>query len=402
MEVIERNPHVAADGTFEVAATGRSTTRGDVSAEWAKRPADQRFLSLDDLHATCLRHAENSEVHEIDTSKLQLLADQNEIVVRLASGKEFRPTNWLFDQLASVAKAPRNFLRELPAPIAALNLQVQLDRHGGPAAAYTWKNGGQSIRAITSQKYGRIFDHEVVASLIKLRDAGKGRWKVPGNLEWSKPRNNGGTFVYNPNVPVTLANTTIYGSDRDIFVFLVDDRNPIEIGKLPNGQPDLVFRGFYVRNSEVGASKYVLATMYLRGVCCNRILWGVEGFAEHEFRHTSGAPERFLQECTPALESYAEGKTGLLIDGVIAAKKMIVARKDEDRLDFLMSRKGGEFNKLQAAKLVNIHVEEEGKKPESIWDFSMAITAAARSGQWQDERVALEGKAKKMLDKVAA
>ena len=25
---------------------------------------------------------------------------------------------------------------------------------------------------------------------------------------------------------------------RDVFIFLVDDLNPIEIGKLPNGEPD--------------------------------------------------------------------------------------------------------------------------------------------------------------------
>jgi hypothetical protein len=35
--------------------------------------------------------------------------------------------------------------------------------------------------------------------------------------------------------------------------FLVDDLNPIEAGRLPDGLPDLYFRGFYCWNSEVGA-----------------------------------------------------------------------------------------------------------------------------------------------------
>ena len=38
--------------------------------------------------------------------------------------------------------------------------------------------------------------------------------------------------------------TTLYASDRDVFLFLVDDTHPIEAGRLPNGEPDLYFRGF--------------------------------------------------------------------------------------------------------------------------------------------------------------
>ena len=32
-------------------------------------------------------------------------------------------------------------------------------------------------------------------------------------------------------------------SDRDVFLFLVDDLNPIEAGRLPDGSPELYFRG---------------------------------------------------------------------------------------------------------------------------------------------------------------
>jgi hypothetical protein len=39
---------------------------------------------------------------------------------------------------------------------------------------------------------------------------------VPGVLDWS-------TGVYNPLVDVTKNTTTLYASDRDVFVFLVDE-----------------------------------------------------------------------------------------------------------------------------------------------------------------------------------
>jgi hypothetical protein len=53
------------------------------------------------------------------------------------------------------------------------------------------------------------------------------------------------TGVYNPHVDITQDTTTLYASDRDVFLFLVDDLNPIEAGRLPDGSPDLYFRGFY-------------------------------------------------------------------------------------------------------------------------------------------------------------
>src|SRR3546814_13777575 len=83
------------------------------------------------------------------------------------------------------------------------------------------------------------------------------RWKVPGVLDWSN-------MHYNPYVDVSRDTTTLYASDRDVFLFLVDDTHPIEAGKLPNGEPDLYFRGFYSWNSEVGAKTLGMATFYLR------------------------------------------------------------------------------------------------------------------------------------------
>jgi hypothetical protein len=61
-----------------------------------------------------------------------------------------------------------------------------------------------------------------------------------------------GTGRYNLNVPVSKETTTLFASDRDCAVFLCDDLTPIEVGKLDSGDPDLMFRGLFVRNSEVG------------------------------------------------------------------------------------------------------------------------------------------------------
>lgn len=102
------------------------------------------------------------------------------------------------------------------------------------------EDGRTELRAVTGPDYGRIWDHELVAAFMAIAGNGTGdtRGKVSGVLDWS-------TMLYNPHVDVSTETTTLYASDRDVFLFLVDDTNPIEAGRLPNGDPDLFFRGFY-------------------------------------------------------------------------------------------------------------------------------------------------------------
>ncbi|MDU7524234.1 MAG: hypothetical protein E7K72_23150, partial [Roseomonas mucosa] len=184
----------------------------------------------------------------------------------------------------------------------------------------------------TGPDYGRIFDHELVEAVQRIAGNGTGdtRWKVPGVLDWS-------TGIYNPRVDITKDTTTLYASDRDVFLFLVDDLNPIEAGRLPDGSPDLYFRGFYCWNSEVGAKTLGMASFYLRAVCQNRNLWGVEDFEEITIRHSKYAANRFAHEAAPALLNFANSSPLPFVNGIRAARERIVARTDEDRTDFLVS-----------------------------------------------------------------
>jgi alpha-D-ribose 1-methylphosphonate 5-triphosphate diphosphatase PhnM len=66
----------------------------------------------------------------------------------------------------------------------------------------------------------------LVAAVIKIAGnvTGDIRWKVPGVMNWA-------TMTHNPFVDVTKDTTTLDASDRDVFLFLVDDTNPIEAGR---------------------------------------------------------------------------------------------------------------------------------------------------------------------------
>jgi hypothetical protein len=285
-------------------------------------------------------------------------------------------------------------MRQLPAPLAAINLQHGLLNHRAELVKTLEMDDGRvELRAVTGPEYGRIWDHELVTAVMKIAGNGTGdtMWKVPGVLDWA-------SMTHNPFVDVTKDTTTLYASDRDVFVFLVDDTHPIEAGRLPNGDPDLFFRGFYAWNSEVGSKTLGIASFYLRAVCANRNIWGSESFEEISIRHSKFAAERFAHEAAPALTSFANSSPAAFVAGIRAARERIVAHNDEDRQTFLR-RRG--FSKSETGRIIETVLSEEGRPPESIFDFVQGITARARDKTHQDTRLELEGKAKKLLEQAS-
>jgi hypothetical protein len=371
---------------------------GRVSSEWFKRPADERYLSLTDLRNSVRTRSERSRTRILESEAIRVEAsrDDAERLTLMLPGADapIAPTHWSFGQLAGLVGAPAAYLRQLPAPLAGINLQYGLTSHRAEQMkTLEIEDGRVELRAVTGPDYGRIFDHELVEAVQRIAGNGTGdtRWKVPGALDWS-------TRIYNPHADITKDTTTLYASDRDVFLFLVDDLNPIEAGRLPDGSPDLYFRGFYCWNSEVGARTLGIASFYLRAVCQNRNLWGVEDFEEITIRHSKYAASRFAYEAEPALTQFADSSPMPFVNGIKAARERIVARDDEDRTAFL--RKRG-FSKAETTKIIDTVLLEEGRPPESIFDFVQGITRVARDKLHQDARLDMEGRAKKLLDLAA-
>ena len=395
MQVLEANVDVNAGYKVDL---DRGEKVGRVSSEWFSRPDDERYLSLDTLAEAVRTRAEHSRSRVVESAAIQVVSsrDNPERLSLMLPGANAptAPTHWSFGQLASQVGAPAAYLRQLPAALAGINLQYGLATHRAEQIkTYETESGRVELRAVTGPDYGRIYDYELVEAVQRIAGNGTGdtRWKVPGILDWS-------TGIYNPHVDITKDTTTLYASDRDVFLFLVDDRNPIEAGRLPDGSPDLFFRGFYCWNSEVGAKTLGIASFYLRAVCQNRNLWGVEDFQEIKIRHSKYAGSRFAHEAAPALRNFANSSPTPFINGIKAARERIVAGSDEDRSDFL--RKRG-FSKAETGKIIDIVLNEEGRPPESVFDFVQGITALARTKTHQDVRLDMEGRAKKLMDRIA-
>ena len=351
------------------------------SREWASRPDDQRFTSLESLrHAVSTRKRE-SWTATPRTGELRVIPEGEDLRVRVydpTKGEErmLTPTNHSFSQLCQYGGSPASYLRRLPAQLAAINLQWGLEHLAArdDTLVLGQSNGTDSLRAMTSTSYGRIWDIEVVDAVMKANQ--DGRWTIPA-------------ASYTTQNPKRA--TTLYASDRDVFLFLVDPKNPIDV----NGEQ--LFRGFYTWNSEVGAATFGLTTFLYRYVCDNRIIWGATDVKELRIRHTGGAPERFAYEGSKYLAKYAEERTDATVKQITAAQNAAIpvnpgAGKGVE--DWLMSRG---FTKAQATASVETAKQEEGEA-RTLWQIVNGITAYARGIAHTDERVTLETKAGKLLD----
>ena len=350
------------------------------SNQWATRPDDQRFLSLIDMkaHFDTIRSQSREVVVSSRRLELQPTSDNKGIEVFGPNGHGYGPTNWAFGQLAQLAEAPAGYLRSLPAPIAAdcVNYGLQFKRNIADVGILLQKNGENVLRAATGPKYGRIWNNEVTDSLINyFGDGVTGAFKVPGE--------------FGKDVEVTKQNTTLYAGDRDMFVFLADEKNRIELPNRRNGEAGSLARGFFFWNSEVGAATFGVASFLFDYVCCNRIVWGAESFKEVTIRHTACAPDKWLEEVAPAIKSYANSSSTSVVEAIETARKDRLENVD----DFLAKR----FGRNTVEQLKAIHMAEEDRPIESRWDVITAVTAKARAIGYQDQRVDLERQAGALL-----
>lgn len=366
------------------------TTLTQASRQWASRPNDERFLDLHELHAKVGGVRENSTGKVVSTRQLQVQPADDDptrgIQIVGQNGTPATPTHWSFGQLAGLAGAPAGYLRNLPAPIVAdaMNYGLRFNRDAEDVGVLVTRTEQENIelRAATGPRYGRVWNSDIVAALInRFGDGRTGDFRVPGE--------------FGKQVDITRDNTTIYGSDRDMFVFLADEEHRIEVPNRRNGQPGSLSRGFFVWNSEVGSQSIGAAFFLFDYVCMNRIVWGVEEFKEIRLRHTASAPDKWLEEITPVLVEYSNASSGPIEQTIQNARQ----KKFDDDLDaFLKTR----FTKSQATGIKAAQEREEGRPIETLWDVVTATTAYAKNIHWQDDRVAVERAAGKILDLVAA
>jgi hypothetical protein len=317
--------------------------------QWQNRPADERFTSLIDLHAHCELQHKGSSAKVLPNRALKVVPVENDphhegLQLVGPNGGAVELTHHSFNQLAQrAAVVPAGSLRNLPSELAAdcLNWGLHYKRDVEELGVLLTKQGDTAIlRCATGPGYGRIWNDSITSALLRIvGDGVSGHWRVPGE--------------FGKQIEVTKDNTTLYAGDRNLYVFLADEVNKIEVPNRRDGKPGTMSRFFFVWNSEVGAETLGIGAGLFDYACCNRIVWGVEQFKEVRIRHTSGAPWRWIEEAMPQIEAMKNSAASPVEARLLAAQQ----KKIDDVDKFLASR----FTRPQASAIKAVHMSDEGR-----------------------------------------
>jgi Domain of unknown function (DUF932) len=186
-----------------------------------------------------------------------------------------------------------------------------------------------------------------------------------------------------------------YLGDRDMFLLLVDDNRDLE--DPTDGSHAGLFRGFILRNSDVGAAALTLDVFLYRAVCRNNIIWG--------FQHVAGSRRRHVGASIHEAWADSLGAVRATIDASVADDRAVLLRAAtqelgatrEAVLDAVTTRV--ELSRKQAADAYGL-AEQFETNPRSIWGCVQGLTRLSQRTSWQDQRFVLDRAAGRLLTTV--
>jgi len=376
------------------------------SREWATRPADQRFWTLKELYERSLKYAEESYTHQVRLADCSVLATEKEDLVLDMANVDTPATfqHYSFNQLAGLAGAPAGYLRGLPAPIAALNLNHGLQQIDGSQLLMLHKNGGHALRCVTSDGYSRIWNYEVAEMALALEE--EGGWVVPPARPTSLPDvpvrkateadvlRKGSHLSLGIGVGDDISPAGLYASDHDCFIFQVNVDRPIDAG---NGE--MLYRGVFWRNSEVGDARFTGTMFLFDTVCGNHIVWGARIVAEISIIHRGNAQEMFreaMAQATVMMEAPSSDDE----NRIKAAKLYEIAPTSKETIETIYRKSVG-LSKREcedAYILATRHAEDHGTEPNTAWGYAAGITRLSQGQTATDKRDLMDRAAGKVLE----
>jgi len=394
-------------GAYNIDRDKMSQVDMTMSKQWAARPEDERFTTLDEMLAKAEYFERNSRENPVDVTKIHV-SPTMDIILPHKSGfgeTQLIPTNLAFGQLCSIAAPviPQNFAMQLPVGRAADMLSWGLARSGAKnVSAYTFEDSGASLlRSCLYNESTRVTIAEILRALRpvvgNLTGMDGSNWKTPGKLDW-------GRYQHNPwNME---GQESLFMSDRDACLFFCQDANPIECGVTRRGLPDVYFPGVIIMASETICMSIRITRMMLRAVCRNLSLRGVQDQKTTMVKHKGNSLLRLAR----ALGNVADANVNALtfkrqIMEMKATRIPLLGMndsaedKDEARQRFLV-------NRLRLGKKVSLTIMEtslrhEGHPIDTLADAHNAITQHAQTCKNYDARAEFEFTARKLLPKAA-
>ena len=346
------------------------------NAQWANRPEDERFQTIQQVYDVTKHYAESARESLVSFKDIRVENNNNEVQLIGKSDRPAKLTHWSFGQLCARVGAPASYLRELPATLAVQNLNHGLKGRGDDDAnLLLHANGSFLLRALTSDKYARIWNWEVAERLLDMENTG----------------------LWTPAVPDIRAfrgaEPALYASDHDMFCFLRSTSRTIA----EPGSDGALWRGVIVENSEVGASALKMTRFLYREMCGNHIIWGASQVCEISLRHVGSIRERFQQFQVTAKQWLDEGEAeeAGMITRAISTR---IADTKEGVLDKLFGKRNhhGMSRKTLESAYDAVNIGQDGD-PRTVWGFVQGVTRHSQTLKHTDERTSLDRAAGKVL-----
>jgi hypothetical protein len=350
------------------------------SHQWATRPADERFRTLEDARAATKHYAEQAVEAEADWSSLRVEPQGADLVVTGETGAAATLTHWATGQLCRRAEAPASYIRTLTPALAAENLNYGLaaNRPDGTAQLLLHQNGSMVLRSLMTEKYTRVWNWEVLDRLIEV-SARTGLVPARSTFNWS-----GEALAEDRDV-------ALYASDHDMFSFLM---SPDKVLIDPLGKT--LHRGVIVTNSEVGDSSLGIMGFYFRDLCANHIIWDAEQLVEVRLAHVGQVRQKWA-DATAKIRRYMDGAASLAEAKFTETFHTQLGTTKDEVLDTLFGiRSLGISRKLLAASYDAVVPDEDGA-PNTVYGMAQGMTRHSQTLGYADERTQVDRAAGRLL-----
>jgi hypothetical protein len=377
------------------------------SNQWATRPPDERFASIQEMYDATKRYAVSAREAQVPFADIRVERVHDDLHLVGKTGVPAKLTHYVFGQICRVASAPANYLRTLPATLAAQNINHGLAARSEDAAndakLLFHQNGDLVLRALTTDRYERIWNWEMVQRLQGLQDQG---WQVPPARPVSADQPGarkateadvliGKAHGLSIRVGDDIAPAGLYASDHDMFAFMVYEKNRIN-----NGTPNGLARGVFFSNSEVGNGAIIRVTFLYEYVCGNHIVWNASGVQKLKVEHTGKALRDKLQVFTAELTDYADASAKKDEAAIRKAQRTEIAATKEGVLTeiFRLRIPNLRLDTIEAAYDVAEEFEKESKAtPNSVYGMVHGLTRVSQDTDYADQRNAIDVAAGKVM-----
>jgi hypothetical protein len=285
-----------------------STTLNEASKQWASRPVDERFWTVQDFIDATTKRREQSVERVVATGQLRFVGNDDGVTLRMPTGEDVALGHLSYTQLANKLEYPVKGVLPgvLPNPLIAEVLNARLAKLSPDSKMQILllnQDGKFSIRCATSEIYARFWDNQL-STMLRMMEANG--WIIPPGrpvgLEGEKTRQateqdvlwlenaGGGTSV---KVGDYIAPAGIYSGDRNSFIFMINQKSAFE-----DDVGNVLYRGQIITNSEVGEGAFTKTKFLMQGVCGNHIIWDAQDIVSISYRHVGNAPQRILEAIT--------------------------------------------------------------------------------------------------------